>query len=343
MKQLLVNGNNESRILIGASIKDVDGFLPTDHVIIITDDNLFSHYSEQMPAFSIIKIGTGEAVKNLQTIEYIIDQLIELGADRHSFILGIGGGVVCDIAGFVASIYMRGLEFGFISTSLLSQVDASVGGKNGVNFRSYKNIIGNFNQPRFVICDPKMLKTLPLRELRSGIAEIVKVAIIQDANLFDFISENVQKILSLDLNIIEELVFRSVKIKAEIVEKDELEQGERKKLNLGHTLGHAIEKQSDLLHGEAISIGMMYAAKQSFQKGYIKEETFRAIESLLLELDLPVSCQIEPPKLAEAISKDKKKNKDRIDFIFIKGIGEALIESISIDELKENILTYDNE
>lgn len=341
MKQLLVNGNNQSKILIGASINEVDSFLPKDNVFIITDDNLFHHYSQQMPLFPIIKIGTSEAVKNLQTIEHIIDQLIDLGADRHSFILGIGGGVVCDIAGFVASIYMRGLDFGFISTSLLSQVDASVGGKNGVNFRSFKNIIGNFNQPRFVICDQRMLKTLSERELRSGLAEIVKVAVIYDKTLFNFISNNVKQILNLDLNIIEELVYRSVKIKAEVVEKDELEQGERKKLNFGHTLGHAIENQSNLLHGEAVSVGMVFAAKLSFQNGFIKEETFIAIESLLKELDLPVSCQVEPQKMAEAISKDKKKNKDRIDFVFIKRLGEAMIQSISIDDLKEKILTYD--
>ena len=178
MQKITIKGKTKSEILIGESFVNTSRYLPKKNVIIITDDNLHKHYSNDFPDFPVIKIGTGEQIKTLQTIEHIISQLIDLQADRKTFLLGIGGGIVCDITGFVASIYMRGINFGFVSTSLLSQVDASVGGKNGINFNSYKNLIGNINQPKFVICDIEMLYTLPKKEIKNGIAEIIKHSII---------------------------------------------------------------------------------------------------------------------------------------------------------------------
>ena len=340
MQKIIIKGKNKSEILIGEKLTNLSKYLPSSNVVIITDENIYKHYSNDFPDFPIIKIGIGEQIKTLQTVEYIINKLIDLQADRQTFLLGIGGGIVCDITGFVASIYMRGIKFGFVSTSLLSQVDASVGGKNGVNFNSYKNIIGNFNQPQFAICDTDMLNTLPQDEIKSGIGEIIKHSLIADGRMFCIIKNNIQQILSLDNKRIVELICNSVKIKSEIVNKDETEQEERKKLNFGHTLGHAIEKHSELKHGEAISIGMVFSSFLSYKKGFIAKQDFEKIKSLFTDFGLPTSTNIDKQKLAEAIRKDKKRNSDFIDFVLIKKIGEAFIEKISIKELVKEIESF---
>ena len=179
----------------------------------------------------------------------------------HRLIVAIGGGIVCDVAGFAASTYMRGLSFGFVPTTLLAQVDASVGGKNGVNLHGYKNLVGTFAQPGFVLCDPELLRTLPTEEVRNGFAEVIKQAAIGDALLFSFLEAGPDAALSLDRAAIDRIVYDCLKVKTNIVKEDELETGERRKLNFGHTVGHAVEKVHGLRHGEAVSIGMMAAAR----------------------------------------------------------------------------------
>ena len=173
-----------SRIIIDERFRELGKFIPAENVVIITDGEVFKFYKDDFPPFPVIKIGTGEEIKNLKTVNSVYDQLVKGNADRSTFLMGIGGGVVCDITGFVASTFMRGLRFGYVSTTLLSQVDASIGGKTGVNFQGFKNIIGTFRQPEFVFCDPCMLDTLPHREFKSGLAEIVKHSMIQDNELF---------------------------------------------------------------------------------------------------------------------------------------------------------------
>ena len=339
MKKIIINGVLESsQILIGESINNFRKYLPDKKIIIVTDKNLNRLYGSHFNQFPVIEIGTGENSKTLKTIEFIISKLIELQFDRHSFVVGIGGGIVCDVTGFAASVFMRGIDFGFISTTLLSQVDASIGGKNGVNFNSYKNIIGNFNQPEFVICDPEMLKTLPPKEVKCGMGEIVKHSLIADKNMFGFINENYSKILSLDNGIITKLVYTNVRIKAEIVNKDEKEKGERKKLNFGHTLAHAIEKYSDLSHGEAVAIGILFAANLSYKKSYLSKSEFLQIEDLLKKLNLPIKINIDSTKLTEAITKDKKRYNANIDFVYLKKIGDAFVQKIGIDELSKAII-----
>jgi len=254
-------------------------------------------------------------------------------ADRSSFIVGIGGGVVCDIAGFVASIYLRGVRFGFVSTTLLSQVDASVGGKNGVNLGGYKNMMGVFNQPEFVICDMDLLKTLPERELLSGLAEIIKHAAIGDPKLFSYLEENYEKALKLDPQVIEKLVSDSIDIKSSIVNWDEKEKGARRKLNFGHTFGHAIEKTAGISHGEAVSVGMVIASELSKKKGYLSPEETEKIVTLLKKLKLPYRIQIDHSGVLDALKKDKKRNGSSIHFVLLRAIGEAVVERISIKEL----------
>ena len=233
----------------------------------------------------------------------------------------------------MASIYMRGVRFGFVATTLLAQVDASVGGKNGVNHNKYKNILGVFNQPDFVLCDTSSLNTLPPRELHAGMAEVIKTALISDSNMFEYLDANSDKILNLDEKVINLIVKRCVEIKASVVEADEREAGERRKLNLGHTFGHAIEKHGNMLHGEAVSIGLVIAAHISQKLNLLTGEEVSKIEHLLTKFNLPVKTDIEKSLLLDAVTKDKKKHGQSIHFILNNGIGHAKVETLSFDKL----------
>jgi len=322
-----------SEILIGEKLANLPKYITSDKVFIITDSVVYNLYNSQFPKnCEVIIISMGEPNKTLDTVLKAVRLLISAGADRSSYIIGIGGGIVCDITGFIASIYMRGVKFGFAPTTLLAQVDASVGGKNGVNCDGYKNMIGVFNQPDFVLCDAETLKTLPPRELRAGLAEVVKAGLIADKDLFSYIEQHFAAILNCDTQHISHIVDASVKIKANIVERDEKEAGERQKLNLGHTFGHAVEKHSSLLHGEAVSIGMVIAAQISAQLGLLSQEQYARIETLLTNIELPVNTDISIEKLIEAVSHDKKKHGETLNFILNKGIGEAEVRQLRIED-----------
>jgi 3-dehydroquinate synthase len=337
MKKLIVKGElSNSELLIGESFQNFTQYLPKKRqIIVLTDDKILSLYGSYFNDYQTIVIGQTEKVKTLSTVEAVINQLTEFEADRSSFLLVVGGGIVCDIGGFVASIYMRGIEFGFISTTLLSQVDASVGGKNGVNFSGFKNIIGTFNQPKFVICDPQMLTTLTHDELINGFAEIVKHTLIADKSMFHWLSQHFEKALSLDADTIKKLVYNSVSIKASIVNKDEKEQGERRKLNLGHTYGHAIEKVFQLSHGNAVSIGLVIAARLSMEKGFLSSTDFQQIIQLLKNLKLPVEIPDKQERVLQALTMDKKREGALVHFILIDGIGQARIEPIELKVLQK--------
>ena len=327
----------KSNILIGERLENLKQYLPINLPIIITDTNVQKHWGHHFPPGAVITIDTGEKIKTLDTVSLIYDKLLELDADRASFVVGIGGGIVCDIAGFVASTYMRGIRFGFVSTTLLSQVDASVGGKNGVNFGGYKNIVGVFSQPEFVICDQNLLQTLPPREFQGGFAEIVKHGAIADDHLFEYLEQNWARALAHDPEVIEKVVYDSVIIKSTIVNRDATEQGERRKLNFGHTLGHAIEKELQVPHGEAVSAGMVLASELSEKKGYLQSQDSNRLSSLLEKFRLPVRFEFNREKVFAAIRKDKKREGDNLKFIFLKKIGEAVVNQISISELVELI------
>lgn len=335
MKTTKIQGSTgTSTLLIGESLGNLKKYLPREKIVIVTDTTVQHLYGAHFPDCDILAIPTGEEIKNMDTVRFLYEKLLELEADRSSFIVGIGGGIVSDIAGFVASTYMRGLRFGFVSSTLLSQVDASVGGKNGVNFGGYKNIIGVFNQPEWVICDFDLLRTLPRREILCGFAEIVKHAAIADADLFHYIENNYQNALELDRDVIEKLVWDSVMIKSSIVNRDEREKGERRKLNFGHTFGHAIEKSTGMPHGESVSIGMALACAVSEKKSKLSLKDANRIVRLLRNSGLPVRVTIDDKKVLEALKKDKKKEGDRIHFVLLNGIGSAVVEELSIGELE---------
>ena len=323
-----------STILIGERLQALNKYVQTEQLVIITDSNVRDIYQKEFPPGDVIEIGTGENIKNLDTVRFLYERLMELEADRSSFIVGIGGGIVCDITGFVASTYLRGVRFGFVSSTLLSQVDASVGGKNGVNFSGYKNMVGVFNQPEFVICDMNLLKTLPNKERQNGFSEIVKHAALGDAGLFSYLEKHYQEAIDLDTATIEKLVHNSVSIKSSIVNLDEKETGARRKLNFGHTFGHAFEKTRGVPHGEAVSVGMVVASELSVKKGYLSPEDGKRIERLLQALKLPTRFPFDGKRVLGALRKDKKREGDEIHFVFLQGIGRAVVKKISLVDLE---------
>ena len=335
MKSLKIQGSTgDSKILIGERLQNLQKYIASEQAVIITDSNVRRLYEKEFPPYEIIEIGLGEKIKNLDTVKSIYGKLVAFEADRSSSIVGIGGGIVCDIAGFVASTYLRGIRVGFVSSTLLSQVDASVGGKNGVNFEGYKNMVGVFNQPEFVVCDTNLLKTLPEKEVLCGLAEVVKHAAIGDADLFSYLERHYKKVLQLEEGVIEKIVYDSILIKSSIVNRDEKEKGERRKLNFGHTLGHALEKTTGVPHGEAVSAGMVVASALSEKRGYLSGEEKERIESLLRKFQLPTRVQHDGKRVIDAIRRDKKREGEEINFVLLKGIGQAVVEKISMRELE---------
>lgn len=326
-----------SHILIGERLAELQRYVPVEKPVIITDVNVGELYPLGSVAEEVITIGTGEETKTLETVQEIYAQLLSIQADRSSFIVGVGGGIVCDITGLVASTFLRGVRFGFVATTLLAQVDASVGGKNGVNFQGYKNMIGLIHQPEFVICDPELLKTLPRKEIACGLAEIVKHGAIADADLFAYLEQNYTDVLALDSQAIKKLVLASVNIKSAVVSRDETEQGERRKLNFGHTFGHAIEKVAGITHGEAVSRGMAVAAALSVKKGLLTAAEDQRLRALLKKLELPTHVGSETKAVVNAIAKDKKREGDSIHFVLLNGIGSAIVEKITLAELEDAI------
>jgi 3-dehydroquinate synthase len=322
-----------SEILVGERWDAVSGLLPEKGVIIITDDNVNRLYGDKFPKIPVFSLSPGEESKKLEVIEYLAEQLLLAGIDRSGFVLAVGGGVVCDIAGFLASVYMRGIRCGYVSSTLLSQVDASTGGKNGVNLGGTKNILGTIRQPEFVICDPEMLQTLPEHDYLSGLAELIKTAVIGDKELFDLIEKSFEKIMSRDTDLLAILIAKSVRFKGLVVSEDEKETGLRRILNFGHTFGHAIEMQKGVRHGFAIASGMVLATEFSFKRRYInlveKQRIIRLLErfKLLTELDLTGN------QMEELVLHDKKKTGTEIHFVFTQGIGKAIVEKIPVDDV----------
>jgi len=258
--------------------------------------------------------------------------LIGLHADRKSVLIGVGGGVVTDITGYVASVYMRGISFGFVPTTLLAMVDACIGGKNGIDVGDYKNMVGTINQPDFLLYDVGFLKTLPHSQWRNGFAEVIKHAAIKDLPMFKEL-ENFS-ILKYGKNKIalQNLIRRNALLKTKVVQQDEFEKDERRKLNFGHTLGHAIEKQYDLLHGEAVSIGMAFAARLSHQ--LIAFKGADRLLSLIEQYELPTQLDYDADKAFDLLQHDKKQESNWMNFVLLEKLGKATVEKIPLSILR---------
>jgi len=317
--------------------------------MIITDSNAGRYYGEELAdcirplAKSVhsYTIPAGEASKNLDTVGKCYEQLIQAGFDRNDVIIALGGGVVGDLSGFVAATYLRGIRFIQAPTSLLSMVDSSIGGKTGVDYKAYKNMVGAFHQPSLVYMNLSTLKTLPDGEFFSGMGEIIKHGLIKDAPYYSWLKSNHEKIKNKDHETLHEMIFRSCQVKKAVVERDPKEKGERALLNFGHTIGHAIEKLMDfkLLHGECVCIGMAAAAYISMKRGRISPEEYNDILDTIKLFNEPVKLSGLMAEDAYEVSRlDKKMDADKIRFILLDGIGSSYIDNtVTRDEMIEAI------
>ncbi len=278
---------------------------------------------------TLITVPAGETAKSLKTVQRCYDALAAQRIERKSFIVALGGGVVGDLAGFVAATYLRGIPFVQVPTTLLSQVDSSVGGKVGVNLKAGKNLVGAFYQPRLVLCDLATLATLPLREYRSGLAEVIKYGIIYDLAFFERLEKHLEKLLAREPQSLVSAVARCCEIKSDVVGADETESGLRAILNFGHTIGHgleAISRYGKYLHGEAISIGQVAAARLSAELTGLPDTEARRIRSLFERAGLPVRAKLTPPlrtRLKAAMALDKKVSSGEIKFVLARRIGKV--------------------
>jgi 3-dehydroquinate synthase len=334
-KIVIKTSGAESEIFVGADWKMAEKLVTGESTVIITDNNVFKLYGAQFPEYPVLKIIPGEESKNLKVIERLSEKLLKSGVDRSGFILAVGGGVVCDIAGFLASVFMRGIRCGYVSTTLLSQVDASTGGKTGVNLGKVKNVIGSFRQPEFVICDASMLKTLPGDEYLSGIAELIKTGLISDLSIIESLENRFTEVMIRDIETISDLIARAVRFKASVVSTDEKESGLRRILNFGHTYGHAIELQRSVKHGFAVAAGMKLAALFSYEKGYISKDDCARIVKILEKYKLLKEFGITVNEMRDLVIHDKKRSGEDIHFVFLENIGNGIVKKVPVGEVIE--------
>lgn len=334
LKQTHQFEQQETTYFLGESLLQLGNHVDRNRAVLVIDENVERHHGHHLHNWKKIVVPAGEELKNMATVETIIDGLTAHEADRKTTLVGIGGGMITDVAGFAASIYMRGIPFGFVPTTLLAQVDASIGGKNGVSHGKHKNLLGIIRQPQFILFDYTLPLTMPAEEWHNGFAEIIKYACIMDAELFDFLEKNKEKALSRDVAVLEYLVEKSVAAKTKVVLEDELETGPRRWLNFGHTLGHAVEKLEHIAHGKAVAIGMVAAARFSEKlMNFPATETIRLIK-LISDYQLPVAFTSDKEAVFDIFKLDKKREKDVIHFVLLEQTGKATTMPIPIAELK---------
>lgn len=316
-----------------AKFSDLKKIVDQKHAIIITDEHVYKAQAERFKGWNVLVLKAGEEYKIQATVDAVVEQLIEFMADRNTFLIGVGGGVITDLTGYIASTYMRGIPFGFVPSSLLAMVDASIGGKNGVDVGAFKNMVGTIAQPRFLLYDISLLGSLPLEEWQNGFAEIVKHACIRDRAMFIELEKRDTGFYQSDKRAIGALVQRNCLLKSRVVKSDEFEQGERRLLNFGHTLGHALETQYELSHGQAISIGMTYAAMLS--AGITGFNETPRVESLLSQYGLPGFARFDTRKVFDIMRMDKKRVKKTMNYILLEKIGSAVIKTIPVTKLEK--------
>ena len=338
-------GTRAYPIVIGSALLgggfDLTEFVPGADCLIVSNETVAPLYLDQLKAnlsgktVASIELPDGEAFKTTDTLHLVLDKLVSMGASRDTTVIALGGGVVGDVAGFAAASYMRGIGFVQVPTTLLAQVDSSVGGKTGINHAQGKNLIGAFYQPGVVLIDTGTLKTLPDRELKAGLAEVIKYGAIADVAFLGWIEENLDDLLEGDVSALAYAIERSCAIKAEVVAEDERETGRRAILNFGHTFGHAIENclgYGEWLHGEAVAAGMVMAVELSD----IEASQSQRLTTLIERAGLPIAApQIGSQKLLQAMSRDKKVHKQEIRFVLLRELGDAFVTAdVDADRVK---------
>lgn len=300
--------------------------------ILVTDEHLVKAHPQKFSSWKTIVLKPGEPYKTQSTVDTIVEQMIALEADRNTTLVGVGGGVVTDITGYLASVYMRGIRFGFVPTTILALVDASIGGKNGVDVGVYKNIVGTIRQPAFLLHDHRLLASLPESEWINGFAEIIKHACIRDAAMFRELEEHAIPFFQRNKKALSDLIRRNTLLKTKVVQLDEFEKNERRLLNFGHTLGHALENQYNLTHGQAVAIGMVFASRLSE-----KITGFRHTERLKKVIDiyqLPTAIRYDRNTVFEVLKMDKKRARKEMNYVLLEKIGKGVVHSLPLDYLR---------
>jgi len=315
----------------GAAFSHLKKIVPQKTTVVVTDEHVFAAHKKLLKGWNLIVLKAGEEYKVQATVDSMIERLLDMHADRTWTLVGVGGGVVTDMVGYVASVFLRGVSFGFVPTTVLGMVDAAIGGKNGIDVGVYKNMVGTINQPQFLLYDVTLLKTLPDNEWRNGFAEVIKHAAIMDAAMFKELEKRNVSFYQKNKLALQKLIQRNALLKAAVVKDDEFEKDKRRLLNFGHTLGHAVEKQYELMHGEAIAIGMTFAAKLSVDMLH-----FKSAERLLKLIDqygLPITAGYNKQKVFDVLLSDKKREGEQMNFILLERVGKAVIRKISLKEI----------
>lgn len=314
----------------------------SQHVLFITDEHIAQLYPDIFKERKTLVIPYGEGSKDLNTIASLADQLLSMETTRNTLLIGIGGGVVTDITGFLASVYMRGVNFGYVPTSLLGMVDAAIGGKNGVNVGLHKNMLGTFRQPEFILYNSTFLATLPDDEWSNGFAEVIKYASIFDADMFDELCTRDIAFYKNDIAALDSLIRRCVAWKNKTVQEDEHDDGPRKLLNFGHTVGHAIEKLCELPHGKAVGIGMVVACMISEAIMGNEINLAQQMQNLLQRYHLPTHIDFDIDAVMELLKTDKKRNDHTIDYIILRQPGSAFIQPLPLHIIEKVLRTYES-
>ena len=308
-----------------------------EQAVIITDEHVYKLHKAKMAGYRLIIISAGEEYKRQITADRIIEELLDMEVDKQTLIIGIGGGVVTDIAGYVASVFKRGVRLAMVPTTILGMVDAAIGGKNGVDVRVYKNMVGTVYQPEFILYDYSFLETLPVKEWINGFAEIIKHACIKDAGLFNVLERYNMHEIQADSTLVATLIEQNVSIKMDIVTRDEYEKADRKLLNFGHTIGHAIENLHQLPHGHAVSIGIVAACSLSEKINGLHFSEAERVVKLLAKYQLPVDIETDHEKVFEILKMDKKREAEQMQFVLLNKIGEAEAKPVNMLFLQENL------
>ncbi len=327
--------------IMDAIFEKIKDYHPKEKIVILTDETVFGLHKNKFEGYTIITIDGTEKNKTQQTIDCIINQLLEKDIDKSYMLVGVGGGVITDMAGYTASIYKRGIKLGLVPTTILGMTDAAIGGKNGVNVGVYKNMVGTTYRPHFILYDFSFLETLPKAEWINGFAEIIKHACIKDAAMFEKLDKYTIDFYIENKEAVAKLIEENAVVKMTIIKNDEHETGERYMLNFGHTFGHAIENVYKLPHGSAVSIGMVMAAKISEKINNFETEAKKRLIKLLQQYQLPVSMEVDKPQILSILKQDKKRAGNDINFVLLNSIGEAKVQKISfiqIHDLLDQIL-----
>ena len=334
---LLFPDGSVTRLLFNTPFSSLDSLLPDHPLVFITDRTINRLYHGLFPPSRTIVLPPGDAHKDLSSVKQLYKALLNMGADRSTFLVGVGGGSVTDLTGFAGATFHRGVSFGFVPTTLLASVDAAIGGKNGYNVGQIKNCIGTVRQPDFILWDFSFFSTLPEREWISGFAEIIKHAAISSPAYLHLLEEHTPGIFRKDTALLNRLISDSVQIKADLVIKDQNEKGVRKLLNFGHTLGHAMERAYKLTHGEAVSLGMVFASHLSEKYSSLTREDAHRLEDLLKRYRLPTARVLKPALVYKTLVNDKKKRGNLIDVVLLEALGQAALYPLSLDGIRKDL------